>query len=80
MHYFRVAWILNGPWYLTWLTSLVLLILLFVYGMWFGLVYQRWNVTGMVVFSAAQVVVLLAAALAATGLHAWPGIGRFLPA
>ena len=36
----------NGPWYLTWLTSFVALALLFVYGMWFGLVYRRWNLVG----------------------------------
>ena len=42
MGFFRVPYILQGPWYLTWLTSFVALALLFVYGMWFGLVYRRW--------------------------------------
>lgn len=77
MHYFRVAWILDGSWYLTWLTSFVLLVLLFTYGMWLGLVYQRWHLTGVTVFSAAQVMVLLVAALLAAQAHAWPGIGHF---
>ncbi len=77
MHYFRVGWILDGAWYLTWLTSFVLLVLLFVYGMWFGLVYRRWHLTGVTVFSGAQVIVLLAVALVASWAHAWPGIGRF---
>ncbi len=45
MHFFRVSYILDGPWYLTWLTSFVALALLFVYGMWFGIVYRRWNLT-----------------------------------
>jgi hypothetical protein len=36
-----VPYILAGPWYLTWLTSSVLLILMFIYGMWFGIVYRR---------------------------------------
>jgi hypothetical protein len=44
---------LTAPWYLTWLTSFVLLVLLFVYGMWFGLVCRPWNLTGLTVFNAA---------------------------
>jgi hypothetical protein len=77
MHYFRVPYILAGPWYLTWLTSFVGLALLSVYGMWFGIVYRRWNLTGLLAFVAAQVTVLLAAALIITWAHAWPGVGRF---
>lgn len=77
MGFFRVPYILNGPWYLTWLTSFVILTLLFVYGMWFGLVYRRWNLLGLVAFMTAQVTVLVIAALIATGTHAWHGIGRF---
>src|SRR5215475_2491647 len=30
MHFFRVPWILDGPWYQTWLTSFVLLVLFFL--------------------------------------------------
>jgi len=33
LHFFRVAYIRAGPWYLTWLTSFILLALMFVYGM-----------------------------------------------
>ena len=80
MHFFRVPYILDGPWYLTWLTSFVALALLFVYGMWFGIVYRRWNLAGTVAFIAAQVTVLLAVALLITWIHAWPGTGRFFTA
>jgi hypothetical protein len=78
MHFFRIPWIFDGAWYLTWLTSFVLLVLMFVYGMWFGLTYRRWQLPGLVVYIAAQVIVLLAAALVITWLHLWPGIGAFL--
>jgi hypothetical protein len=61
LHFFRVAYILAGPWYLTWLTSFVGLALMFVYGMWFGLVYRRWNLLGLL---AALAVVLLASGYA----------------
>jgi hypothetical protein len=80
MGFFRVPYILDGSWYLTWLTSFVALILLFVYGIWFGLVYRRWNLAGLVVFIAAQITVLLIAALATTWTHAWHDIGHFFTA
>jgi hypothetical protein len=78
--FFRVPYILNGPWYLTWLTSFVGLTLLFVYGMWFGLVYRRWSLVGLVGFAAGQITVLTVAALAVTAAHAWHHIGHFFSA
>jgi hypothetical protein len=80
MYIFRLPYILDGPWYLTWLTSFVLLMLLFVYGLWFGLVYLRWNRRGLVAFSAAQIVVLLAGALLVTWTDAWHSVGHFFTA
>jgi hypothetical protein len=77
MSFFRVAYLLDGPWYQTWLTSFVGLTLLFVYGMWFGIVYRRWSLAGLVSFVAAQVTVLLVAALLVTWAHGWPGVGHF---
>jgi hypothetical protein len=77
LHFFQVAYILAGPWYLTWLTSFVGLAVLFVYGMWYALVYWRWSVAGLLAFGAAQVIVGAAGALAATRTDAWPAIGRF---
>jgi hypothetical protein len=55
----------------------VLLSLVFVYGMWFGLVYRRWNLIGVYGFGAAQVTIGIAGALAATQAHAWPAIASF---
>lgn len=80
MGFFRVPYILNGSWYLTWLTSFVFVALLFVYGMWFGLVYRRWNLFGLFAFLAAQVTVLIIGALVTTWSHAWPSIGHFFTA
>lgn len=77
MHFFRLPYILNGPWYLTWLTSFVVLVAMFVYGMWYSTVYRRWGVVGTVAFVAAQLTVALAAALVVTWVHAWPHVGAF---
>jgi len=77
MHFFRVPYLLAGPWYLIWLTSSVGLALLFVYGMWYGIVHRRWNVIGTLTFTAAQVVVLLVAALAVSKAGAWGSVGHF---
>jgi hypothetical protein len=37
---------------------------MFVYGMWFGLVYRRWNLIGLLVFVAAQATVAVAGVIA----------------
>ncbi|MGH3095194.1 MAG: hypothetical protein ACRDMV_04245 [Streptosporangiales bacterium] len=74
MHFFRVPWILDGAWYLTWVTAFVLLMLVFAYGMWFGLISRRWSVTGVLTFAAVQVTVLLAAAVVVTWLDAWASV------
>jgi hypothetical protein len=60
MHFFRVTYLLNGPWYATWLTSAVGLSALFVYGMWHGVVYHRWGMLGTLAFIAAQVLAVVA--------------------
>jgi hypothetical protein len=78
MHFFRLPYILAGPWYLTWLTSFVGLALLFIYGMWSGIVHRRWKLFGTMTFIAAQVAVLLAAASLITWTHTWPGVGHIL--
>jgi hypothetical protein len=62
---------LNGPWYATWLTSFVGLSLLFVYGMWYGIVNRRWGMLGLLAFLAVQVLVVLAA-------FSWAGLGKHL--
>jgi hypothetical protein len=80
MGFFRVDYILDGSWYLTWLTSFVVLTLLFVYGMWYGLIYRRWSLLGVVGFLGAQVIVLLIGALAVTWSHTWHHLGHFFTA
>jgi len=80
VHIFQVPYILDGPWYLTWLTASVALAVLFGWGMWFGIVYRRWNLPGTLAFIAAQVTVLLFAALGLTWSHAWAGASRFFTA
>src|SRR5580704_15494991 len=62
--FFRVPYLLNGPWYATWLTSFVGLSALFVYGMWYGIVNRRWGMLGLLAFIAVQVLVALAVAFA----------------
>jgi hypothetical protein len=61
MHFFRVAYLFAGPWYVTWLTSFVGLSLMGVWGIWFGLFYRRWSLFGLLAFSAAQALVVAVA-------------------
>jgi hypothetical protein len=58
--FFRVPYLLNGPWYATWLTSFVGLSVLFVYGMCYGIVNRRWGMLGLLAFFAVQVLVAFA--------------------
>lgn len=74
---FRVPYILDGPWYLTWLTSSVALALMFAWGMWVGIVYRRWSLVGALIFAAGQITVLLAAGALITWSHTWAGFGHF---
>lgn len=77
LSYFRLDYLFAGPWYLTWLTSFVGLVLVFIYGMCLGIVYRRWNLLGVVIFLAAQGSVLLAGGLVAGRANAWDSIGHF---
>jgi hypothetical protein len=77
LHFFRVTYVLAGPWYLTWLTSLVGLALLFGYGMLYGLVYRRWSVFGLVAFVSLQVVAALTGVILVSRWHDWTSVGHF---
>jgi len=43
LHYFRVRWVLDGPWYQVFLTNAVLLALVFLTALWCGLIYRRFR-------------------------------------
>jgi len=77
LHYFRVPWIMDGPWYQTWVSSFVLLVLFFLYGMWYGLVFRRWGIVGLGTFVVAQMLVALAVVAVVTLTHNWPAFGHF---
>jgi hypothetical protein len=69
LHFFRVTYLLNGPWYATWLTSAVGLFAVWVYGMWHGAVNSRWGGLGTLAFIAVQVLVVVAGARVAAFEH-----------
>ena len=78
IHQFWFIWLLQGPWYVTWWTAFILLVLGFSYGMWCGVVYLRWRVVGVMAFLGAQGLVLAAAVVAANHANAWPSIGHYV--
>ena len=77
LHFFRVPYLLAGPWYLSWLTSFVGLALMLAWGIWFGIVYRRWSVVGLLSFIAVQVLALTAVLLIIAGANAWHTVSRF---
>ncbi len=80
LHFFRVPYLLSGPWYLSWLTSFVGLALMLAWGMWFGIVYRRWNLPGLLGFIAAQAVAVALVLVIIGGADAWSSAGRFFKA
>ena len=77
MAYFRGPHLLDGPWYLSWLTATTAFVLLLAYGMWYGLIHRRAGLLGTTVFGAAQLGVLALAVAVTTWVHGWTGVGRF---
>ncbi|MBD0742629.1 ABC transporter permease [Streptomyces sp. CBMA152] len=78
MDYFGVSHLLDGPWYLCWLTATLTLLLMFAYGMCYGLIHRRAGLPGITAFGAAQLGTLALAALVATWTHSWTDIGHHL--
>jgi hypothetical protein len=54
MRFFHVPYLLDGPWYDTWLTAAVVVFALFVYGIWHGIVYIHHPPRHGVVMTAPQ--------------------------
>jgi hypothetical protein len=77
LHFFRVPYLLAGPWYLSWLTSFVGLTLVLAWGMWFGIVYRRWSLAGLMSFIAVQALALTAVLVIIGIAHDWHGVARF---
>jgi hypothetical protein len=50
---------------------------LLAWGMWFGIVYRRWNLIGLLSFLAVQLLALTAALLVIGGANAWHSASRF---
>jgi hypothetical protein len=49
---------------------------MFAWGMWFGIIYRRWNLPGLLAFLAAQALAVTAVLLI-IGAHGWSSAGRF---
>lgn len=77
MDYFRVPGVLDGAWWQSWLTAAAAFVLLFAYGMWYGLVYRRAGLVGTAAFGAGQAMVLALLAAITTWVHGWTQIGHF---
>ncbi len=77
MSYFRVPYILDGSWYLFWLTASAILIFMFAYGMWYGLIHRRVGAVGTMIFAGAQLAALTLAAVIVTWVRGWAELGHF---
>ena len=78
LHYFRMPWILDGPWYQVLVTNGVLLALVFLFGLWCGLIHRRFGLIGTVAFLGLWSILRVGAVLLVTWRQWWPAVGSFL--
>ena len=78
LHYFRVRWVLDGPWYQVFLTNAELLALVFLSALWCGLIYRRFGLIGTVAFLAVWSILAVGAVLLVTWRQWWPAVGSYL--
>lgn len=78
LHFFRVPWILDGPWYQVLVTNFVLLTLVFLFGLWLGLIYRRFALLGSIVFYCVLSLIVVVAVMIITWQQAWPQVWSFL--
>jgi hypothetical protein len=78
LHFFRIPWLLDGPWYRTFLTNVVLLVATFMIGAMLGIVYQRFRLVGLTAFLALVAIALTAVALVITWHHSWHSVRNFI--
>lgn len=74
-YFFRIRAI-PGPWYHEFLASFAVMLLLFVVGLWCGLIFRRWGIVGIAVGAFLAAAVSVAVLVGAPG--AWPAVGRHL--
>ena len=77
LYFFRVLYLLAGPWYLSWLTSSVGLALMLAWGMWFGIVYRRWSLMGLMSFIVVQALALAAVLVIIGQADDWHSVSHF---
>jgi hypothetical protein len=78
MAYFRLPGVLDGPWWLSWLTASAAFMVFYAYGMWYGLIYRRAGLLGAAAFGGVQASVLALVAAIMTWAHDWTQLGHFL--
>ncbi|HTC70178.1 MAG TPA: hypothetical protein VK662_11460 [Acidothermaceae bacterium] len=78
LHFFRIPWLLDGPWYRTFLTNFVLLVATFMIGAMLGVVYQRFRLVGLTAFLALVAIALTIVSLVITWHHGWHRFGHFV--
>ena len=78
LHFFRVPWILDGPWYQVLITNFVLMTLVFVFGLWAGLIYRRFALIGSVIFFGCLSLIVVLGVMVITWRGAWVAFGSFV--
>lgn len=77
MNFFRVPGILDGNALQVFGVGVAVMVLFFTAGLWGGLIFARWRTVGLVLFTAAVVLLIVAAVWLVTKQGWWPQVGHF---
>jgi hypothetical protein len=78
LHFFRIHWLLDGPWYRTFLTDFVLVLAAALVGVLIAVIYERVGLVGVVAALGGMAVVVTVLTVGFSWHHSWHFVGTFI--
>lgn len=75
---FALEWVADRHWFIQWFFYYILMMFLFLLGLWAATVYKRWQATGLLILCLSLAVVLIGAAALITLQGWWPAVGAWM--
>ncbi|MDP5228358.1 MULTISPECIES: hypothetical protein [Arthrobacter] len=76
-YFFRIPYVIDGPWWHSMVIPFVAAMFFFSVGFWAATVYRRWGVTGTLIGVISLAVLVVAAVVLVTVSGSWPAVGGF---
>lgn len=75
---FALEWVADRHWFIQWFFYYILMMFLFLLGLWAATVYKRWQATGLLILCLSLAVLLIGAAALITLQGWWPAVGAWM--